>query len=161
IGNLDDDDTATSWQTEGYDLPDFGGPQQGAKHGVGIVLTFASPQDVRDVSFVTNLPGWTVEVRTADTVAPTLDGWKRVSPVSRVATGVKIPVDLHGAKTRFVLVWVSRLAVDITDANSFRARINELSVYATATDESTSSPQTDPAPGAEVAPAAPSPKLSE
>ncbi|MCW2974101.1 MAG: serine/threonine protein kinase [Thermoleophilia bacterium] len=161
IGNLDDDDTSTSWQTEGYDLPDFGGPQEGAKHGVGIVLTFDSPQDVRDIGFVTNLPGWTVEVRTADTIAPTLAGWKRVSPVTRVETGVKIPVDLKGSSTRYVLLWVSRLAVDIHDANHFRARINELAVYATGTGESTSSAPTETDGDAEDSTAAQSPQFSE
>ncbi|RYE83928.1 MAG: hypothetical protein EOO75_18745, partial [Myxococcales bacterium] len=87
IGNLTDDDVATIWETEGYDLPSLGGDAEGAKHGVGLVLRFDTPQDVRDVGFVTNLPGWTVDVRVADEFQPTLAGWKQVGDPTRIESG--------------------------------------------------------------------------
>jgi hypothetical protein len=141
IANVVDGDPKTTWDTEGYDLASL----SNAKPGVGIILTFDQPQEIRHVRIATPLAGWTVELRTADSLAPTLAGWKQVSKPVAVTGGEQLPADLKGAKTRYLLLWITRLSVDVDDPNHFRARIGEIQAYATATGEATSSPAVDAA----------------
>jgi serine/threonine protein kinase len=139
IANINDGDPKTAWQTEGYDLPTL----SGNKPGVGVMLRFDTPQDFRDMSFITGLPGWTVEARVADTPAATIGGWRLVSKPTAVNSNVKIPIDMHGATAQYLLIWITRLSVDVDDANHFRARIGELSIFATASSAATDSSATN------------------
>ena len=141
VANVIDGDPKTTWDTEGYDLASL----SNVKPGVGIILSFDQPQEIRDVRIVTPLPGWTVELRAADSLAPTLAGWKQVSKPVAVSGGEQLPVDLRGRSSRYLLVWITRLAIDVEDTNKFRARIGEIQVYATATGEATTSPSADAA----------------
>jgi hypothetical protein len=121
--NAIDGDSVTHWATEGYDTRDF----NRVKPGVGLVLQLERPADVRDVQLETTLPGWTMEVRAADTPASDLDDWDVVSESVAVSDGIKVPVDLDG-ETQYVLLWVTRLAIDTDEPNRARARINEVTV---------------------------------
>ncbi|MCW2920803.1 MAG: serine/threonine protein kinase [Thermoleophilia bacterium] len=120
--NVFDGDPATTWGTDGYDTRDF----NRLKPGVGLMLQLAQDADVRDVQIQTNLPGWTMEVRVADTPSSELDGWKRVSKAVAVNDGMKVPVDLDGNETRYVLLWITKLVIDTDDPNRARARIGEI-----------------------------------
>jgi hypothetical protein len=126
VANAVDGDTTTTWETEGYDTRDFNNRQ---KAGVGLVLQLDSPQDVREVAITTPLPGWTVEVRAADTPGSSLTDWTKVSKATPVDSNVRIPVNLHGKKVRNVLLWITTLAIDTEDANHSRARLSEVKVY--------------------------------
>lgn len=126
--NVWDDDPQTTWQTEGYATPDF---NIGAKPGVGLVLELAREADVREVVVGTDLPGWIAEVRTAPTAAPTLDGWRVVSEPTDMEDGAVIEVDMDGAESRYVLLWITKLALDIDDPDRNRARIADVRVRAT------------------------------
>jgi serine/threonine-protein kinase len=126
VANAVDGDPETTWETEGYDTRDFNG---GAKQGVGLVLQLAEAADVRDVAIATQLPGWVVEVRSADEPSTTLDGWEPVSRPTPVESNIRIPVDLDGHKTRHILLWITQLAIDTEDPNRSRARIQDIRVY--------------------------------
>jgi len=125
VANAIDGDAETAWQTEGYDRDDF----SGLKDGVGLIVQLTAPADVRDVAIVTSLPGWRVQVRVADRLAPKLTDWVPVSAIVPVEGGAKIPVDLKAGPTTYVLLWISRLAVDVDDPDKSRARIADIEVY--------------------------------
>ncbi|MCW2923104.1 MAG: putative coagulation factor 5/8 type domain protein, partial [Thermoleophilia bacterium] len=130
--NAIDDDPDSSWTTEGYDLDNF----NGTKPGAGLILDLGAPRDVRDVAILTDLPNWRVEVRSATTPATTLAGWKQRSKVVSVRGGQRIAVDMHGHPARYILLWVTKLALDPDDANKSRARIDGVRVFATKGDGS-------------------------
>ncbi len=123
--NILDGDVATTWGTDGYDTRDF----NRIKPGVGLMLQLEQAADVRDVQIRTNLPGWTMEVRVADSPASTLDGWTPVSDAVAVSDGMKVPVDLDGTETRYLLLWITKLVIDTDDPNRARARIGEVTVF--------------------------------
>jgi serine/threonine-protein kinase len=125
--NIIDGQRDTIWQTEGYATMSFSG---GTKPGVGIVLQLEDEADVREVQIATDLPGWIVDVRTSDVPASTLAAWRIASEATPVKDNIRIPVDKRGAGSRFVLLWVTQLAIDPNDANSARARISEVKVFA-------------------------------
>jgi hypothetical protein len=52
--------------------------------------------------------------------------------VTPVESGLRIPVDLEGERTRHLLLWITALSVDIDDPNRFRARITDVEVFAAA-----------------------------
>ncbi len=120
-----DDDPETAWQTEGYSVISF---SQGTKPGVGLVLQLAEDVDVRDVQVFTSLPGWVADVRLANTPQTELEGWRTASKATPIKDGTKIEVDSDGTPARFVLIWITQLAIDVDDPNKARARINEVKV---------------------------------
>ena len=124
LANLLDDDPDTTWETEGYDTQSF----NGQKDGVGVVLQLAGDADVRDVVIETRLPNWVVQVRAAKRPSATLDGWRAVSDPTPVETGAQIPVDLEGHPTRYLLLWITKLAIDPDDADRSRARAAHVTV---------------------------------
>ena len=123
--NVLDGDPETTWGTDGYDTRDF----NRLKPGVGLMLQLEQGADVRDVQIQTNLPGWTMEVRVADSPSSELAGWKPVSKAVAVSDGMKVPVDLDGTETRFVLLWITKLVIDTDDPNRARARIAEVKLF--------------------------------
>jgi len=125
VANLIDGDPDTTWETEGYDTSTF----NGAKPGVGVILQLAEEVDVQDVMISTALPGWKVEVRSADRAAATLDEWTRVSEIVPVEDGVRIPVDLDGKPTSHLLLWITSTSIDVEDTDRTRARMSEVVVY--------------------------------
>jgi serine/threonine-protein kinase len=124
--NAFDGDPDSTWTTEGYDTQLF----NGTKPGVGLVLQLEEPHDVRDVAIATTLPGWVVQVMSADEPSSTLDGWTPVSKPTPVEDARRIPVDLDGEKTRYLLLWITQLSIDTEDTNRARARLSEVTVFA-------------------------------
>jgi serine/threonine-protein kinase len=133
VANIIDGDTTTTWETEGYDTPTFAG----LKKGVGVVVQLKEPADVRDVQLFTRLPNWRVQIYAAATPAQALSGWTPVSDVTAVRDGAKIPVDMRDVKlgalpdgrTGALLLWVTKLALDVDDASKDRARLAEVIVH--------------------------------
>lgn len=133
VANIIDGDTTTNWETEGYDTPTFAD----LKQGVGVVLQLKEPADVRDVQIFTRLPNWRVQIYAAATPAQALSGWKAVSEITPVRDGGKIPVDMRDLKlgtlpdgrTGSLLLWITKLALDVDDASKDRARIAEVIVH--------------------------------
>jgi hypothetical protein len=133
VAGAHDDDPQTAWQTEGYSLISFA---QATKPGVGIVVQLADDVDVRDVQLFTSLPGWVAEVRLASTPQTALDGWREASKPTPIKDGTKIEVDSGGEPARFVLVWITQLAIDTEETDKARARINEVAVLGVPAKES-------------------------
>jgi hypothetical protein len=125
--NVTDADRETYWQTEGYATTDF----NGTKEGVGLVLQLDGDHDVREVQVATDLPNWVADVRWAPEPADTLDGWRAVSDETPIRDNGRIAVNLEGERGGYLLLWVSRLALDVDDPNTARARVLELAVFAT------------------------------
>jgi tRNA A-37 threonylcarbamoyl transferase component Bud32 len=67
-----DGDATTSWSSETYDAPDWGGF---GKPGVGLIFELESPGQVRSLEFDTELAGWEAEVYVADSASDSLEGW--------------------------------------------------------------------------------------
>ncbi len=123
--NVLDGDVETTWGTDGYDTRDF----NRLKPGVGLMLQLETAAEVRDVQIQTNLPGWTMEVRVADSPSSELDGWTPVSKPAAINDGMKVPVDMDGKETRYVLLWITKLVIDTDDPNRARARIGEVQLF--------------------------------
>ncbi len=133
VANVLDEDPDSSWQTEGYSTISF---NNNAKPGVGMMLELTEPRDVREVRIATDLPGWVVDVRVADQPSPTLDGWQLASEPTPVRDGGRVEVDLDGEQARYVLLWITQLAIDTDDTNKARARMSRVDVYASVDDGS-------------------------
>lgn len=127
VANAFDSDRETSWQSEGYATSDF---NNGSKKGVGLVLRLDDEYDVRELQIATDLPNWTAEVRAASSPSTTLDGWRKVSKSTSVRDNERIDVTLDGKKTEYLLLWITRLALDVDDPSKVRARVLELGVFA-------------------------------
>ena len=112
-GNLD-----TSWLTSTYRTADFGR----LKHGVGLLVDLGRSRPLTQVQVLLTRPGASLELRTADTVPATADGFRTV------AVAAHVPVDAvlqpaAGAVGRYWLVWITALPAD---GNGFRAGVLEL-----------------------------------
>ncbi|RBY75987.1 hypothetical protein DQ239_15495 [Blastococcus sp. TF02-09] len=117
-----DGDPATTWSTVTYrGSPAFGN----LKPGVGIVYDLGSSQQVGGVTVVTPTPGATVEVRTAESSAGSLDGFQVAS--SATLEGTTELVFDQPAQARYVLLWVTGL---VDDSDGFSASIGEVTVQA-------------------------------
>jgi serine/threonine-protein kinase len=71
-GNAFDGDPSTSWSSESYRSPEFGGYP---KPGVGLILELDGSGPISSVEFDTPLSGWQADVYVADTALDSLDGW--------------------------------------------------------------------------------------
>jgi hypothetical protein len=115
-----DGDPSTSWATLNYKgSAHFGN----LKPGVGVLFDLGSPQPVGGVTLTTTLPGSTVEVRTGDTGATTLDGYTVAGTATLDSTTpVRFP---RAVTTRYVLVWFTGL---VPGNGSYSADLAEIAV---------------------------------
>jgi len=117
-----DGDAATTWSTLNYrGSPAFGN----LKPGVGIVYDLGSSQQLGGVTVVTPTPGATVEVRTAEAAAGSLDGFQPASSATLEDT-TEVSFE-EPVQARYVLVWVTGL---VEGADGFAAQIGEVAVQA-------------------------------
>jgi hypothetical protein len=117
-----DGDAATTWSTLNYrGSPAFGN----LKPGVGIVYDLGSSQELGGVTVVTPTPGATVEVRTAETAAGSLEGFQIVSTATLEDT-TEVAFD-QPVQARYVLLWVTGL---VEGPDGFVAQIGEVTVQA-------------------------------
>jgi serine/threonine-protein kinase len=99
-----DGDPATSWKTEHYQSPEFGG----LKTGVGLVLDAGSPQQVSRIDLRLLASGADVEVYGSDTVPSSFDQWTRLGTRSNTPRSLSVGLS-DGATYQYYLVWFTKL----------------------------------------------------
>ncbi len=123
-----DGDPHTAWQTLSYEAnPELGG----LKAGVGLLFDLGRIQGVRRVDLGLPSAGTDLEIRTAPasaTAAPTAsaNGYdvQKVVTNARGTTAVALG---RSVRTRFVLVWLTKLPPD-TDGITYRGSISEIRI---------------------------------
>ncbi len=120
IGLSYDGNAGTTWPTLQYKgSANFGN----LKPGVGIVYDLGSEQTVGAVKITTTLPGATVEIRTGtEAQASSLDAYPVVVPNTQLngVTEINLP---EGTKTRYVVVWITKL---VPQESYFQASLSEV-----------------------------------
>lgn len=117
-----DGDPSTAWSTLEYrGSPNFGN----LKAGVGLLLDLGDSQALSGVTISTVAPGATVEIRTSEQPADTLDGF---APAADGTLEKSSDLTFEKPVTaRFVLVWITGL---VPSENGFSADIAEVAVHA-------------------------------
>ncbi|HKD94445.1 MAG TPA: protein kinase [Gaiellaceae bacterium] len=98
-----DGSTATSWTTEDYNGPDFGG----LKTGVGLVVAAGGPVKLAHLTVTTPTPGFTAEIQSGD--SPT--GGFAVDSIPQTVNGTTT-FDLDGKTATYYLIWITKPPVD-------------------------------------------------
>ena len=110
-----DGDPSTAWETERYDTPDLGN----LKKGVGLYLDAGRPIVARALRVVTPKEGWSYEVRVArDSVPADVSGWTLVASGDMDAERKTIPLDTAGQRSRYYLLWITKLTEGATGGSS-------------------------------------------
>ena len=106
--NAVDGDTSTSWHSERYDTPTFGG----IKKGLGLVLDLGRARDVTTVTLTAPGSDGAVQLRAGD--APDSEG-SQVLAKSRISgSGDVVLRPSQPTSTRYLVLWFTR--VPETDA---------------------------------------------
>jgi serine/threonine protein kinase len=136
-GRADDGDANTSWRSDWYNSAKFGNIS--GKTGMGLLIDLGSVKDVTTISVDFLTPGATAEARIGgtDPGATKTGDAKLVSAFKPVGTaGPQVAgatqVFPIGAKTRYVLIWVTSLPPAgnlVSQPNKFLFGINEVAVY--------------------------------
>lgn len=134
-GKMIDGDTSTGWQTDWYNAANFGGG--GYKPGMGVLIDLGKEVDVTNVKVDFDQPGATLDARIGD-VDPgsghegdttVLASYTKVGStmIESAASSVVLPI---GAKTRYILIWITRLPQIVTgkDAGKYQVGIEEITV---------------------------------
>ena len=102
-GNVIDGDPETSWSTETYSNPDWGG----LKPGVGLVLELDQSGNLATLELDTPSNGWEAEVYVADSAADSLEDWgDPVATFDQTDSGTAtVTLDAEGGA---VLLWFTR-----------------------------------------------------
>ena len=119
--NAADGNGSTSWSTQQYTSPEFGG----LKDGVGLIFELDQSQALRALEIDTPEGGWSAQIYVRDQVdTGGLEAWG--GPVTEIGTGQsqspKTRVELE-AQGRAVLVWFTRLP------DSGQGTISELRLF--------------------------------
>jgi serine/threonine protein kinase len=116
LGNLIDGKLSTSWESDVYTGPEFGG-----SGGFGLVLQLSASHALHELVANSPMKGWTAEVFTADGDPSVLAGWG--SPADR-RSGIDggATFSLEGRTASWVLLWI------IDPGPSRQAVVEELSV---------------------------------
>ena len=106
VAAVTDGNGATTWTTETYDSPDFGG----LKSGVGLRLELAEPADIAAVEIDTAEGGWSADVYVADGSADSLAGWgaPRAS-IHDAGASARLDLGAPPPVGSAVLVWFTHL----------------------------------------------------
>lgn len=119
---LYDNAPATSWATELYHTPDFGG----LKDGVGFVLDLGAAKRVSEVELHTPHGGYDVHIGVASTPEESLDGFEIVAKESKVVDNQNV-IQVKPAKLgRYVLVWLTGELPKVSDR--YRAEVSSVRV---------------------------------
>jgi tRNA A-37 threonylcarbamoyl transferase component Bud32 len=98
-----DGDGATSWSSESYSSPEWGG----LKPGIGLIIELEEAGDLRALEFDTPLAGWQAQVFVADEASDRLPGWG--DPVATFETSdsgtARVEFEAQGGA---VLLWFTR-----------------------------------------------------
>jgi hypothetical protein len=125
VQNAYDGDPASTWSTLDYKTADVGG-----KKGVGLVVDLGRVVTIAQLQLQTSLPGWQAEIRVADQDGAAAADFRSVKPLTSGSglTTVKLPA---GTKARYVLLWITTLTLNHTDAKfPYSADVNEIQFFA-------------------------------
>ena len=102
-GHVFDNDGSTSWSSETYSSPEWGG----LKPGVGIIVELEESTTMHGLEFDTPLRGWTAEVYVSDEMRPRLPGWGEPVAEFDASDGdtARVEFDAEGSH---VLLWFTR-----------------------------------------------------
>jgi tRNA A-37 threonylcarbamoyl transferase component Bud32 len=101
-GNAFDGDPDTSWSSESYNSPNWGG----LKDGVGLILVLQEPGHVGKVEIDSPLSGWEAEVYVSDEPHDDLESWgEPVATIPPADGDASIDVDADGGA---VLLWFTK-----------------------------------------------------
>ncbi len=99
-----DGDGSTSWSSERYNSPDWGGL---GKPGVGLIFELDGSSDVRSLEFDTPLAGWEADVYVADEAHESLEDWGEPAATFETSDAGAAQVDLE-AEGSYVLLFFTR-----------------------------------------------------
>jgi eukaryotic-like serine/threonine-protein kinase len=114
-----DGDANTSWSSENYNSPEWGG----LKPGVGLIFELDSSSELSAFELDTPLSGWTAEIYVSDQEHQQLEGWG--DPVATFDTSdsgtARVEFEAEGSH---VLLWFTRASdsgvVEVTDVRIMR-----------------------------------------
>jgi serine/threonine-protein kinase len=95
-----DSNPSTSWYTETYSTPNFGG----LKDGVGLVLDAGGPVAVKSLTVTTPTPGFQASVMTG-----AAQGGPFTSDSETQTVGATTTFDLNGSTARYYVLWITQL----------------------------------------------------
>ena len=114
VANVVDGDPNTVWSTEHY-----AGATLGRKPGTGVYLDAAPGLRARALEVQTPTPGFTAAVYAARSFDSGLPfeapqslaerGWVQLVPPRAIGAQSTIPLDTHGARLRYYLLWITQL----------------------------------------------------
>lgn len=119
---LYDNAPATSWATELYHTPDFGG----LKDGVGFVLDLGSAKRLSQVELTTPHGGFDVHIGVASTPEDSLDGFTIVAKESKVGDDLNVIQVKPPKLGRYVLVWLTGELPKVSDR--YRAEVSSVRI---------------------------------
>ena len=114
-----DGDKSTSWTSEGYATPTFGG----LKKGVGVLLDLGQPTQVTKA--VLELGSKNLDVTVYAAPDGTLDGAREIGSKSGATGTVTLDAPKGLPKTDYVIVWFTSLAAD---GGRYRASLDEITL---------------------------------
>ena len=120
-----DGDQASAWSTLDYATADVGG-----KKGVGLIFDLGKVEAIGRLQLQTSLPGWDAEIRVANQQGSAATDFRLVKPII-AGSGVQTVMLPAGTSARYVLLWITHLAANNTNANyPYSATVNEIRFYA-------------------------------
>ena len=114
-----DGDKGTSWTSEGYATPTFGG----LKKGVGVLLDLGQPTQVTKA--VLELGSKNLDVTVYAAPDGTLDGAREIGSKNGATGTVTLDAPKDLPKTDYVIVWFTSLAAD---GGRYRASLDEITL---------------------------------
>ena len=123
---IDGDPTGTTWVSEHYDTPDFGG----LKTGVGIYVQTDGPAQPRIMEVRSARAGWDAKVYAVPgTTAPTaLSGWgSPIGSVTDASTTAQIQLTAT-SKHQLFLLWFTKLPPASDEAGRYQADIGDIAL---------------------------------
>jgi hypothetical protein len=113
-----DGDPETTWRSQQYNSPEFGG----LKEGVGLSLRLQQPAVVKTVQLDVKQAGGTVEIRTGDTP----DVSESTVVATQDITGEQLTITTQGATAKpYVILWFTSLP---KDGGKYRIEVSEVRV---------------------------------
>lgn len=129
-----DDDKDTSWDTAGYNQPNFGT----RKPGMGVLINLGEPRTVSEIKVEASAPGVTMDIRSGandpgdnskgdETIAKTYKSLSDGGPKKTEGDREVFPVADPETKHQYILVWLTELPRG--DGGKYRISISNIEVY--------------------------------
>ena len=114
-----DGDASTTWQSEGYNSPSFGG----LKKGVGVILDLGKARTVHKVKLT--LGNGPADVTVYSAPGRSMDGVSTIGTVQGAGDTVTIKAPSHLEPARYVIVWFTLLP---QDGGRYRASLSDVAL---------------------------------